>query len=102
VISRSKAQTAGPIDVEETHLGAAAFVAVANDHDRVFRHQHLVVPRVAWINVGTERINRRDGFQRAIANRHREQAAAAQDHEVVPVQFDDAAFVDSGVLRVGD
>ena len=43
-----------------------------------------------------------DRLQLLVANLDGEQPPAPQDDQVVAVQLDDAAFVDAGVLHVGD
>jgi hypothetical protein len=50
-------QATGRVDVEEADLRAAALVAVADDGDGVAGDQHLVIPRVARIDVGAEGID---------------------------------------------
>jgi hypothetical protein len=54
----------------------------------------------ARIDVGAESVHRRHRPQ--AADLDREEPAAPQDHEVLAMELDDAAFVDPGVLHVGD
>ena len=102
MISRSISEIARRVDSEQTDFRAAAFVAVADHGHCIFRDQHLVVPGVARIDLRAERIRHRNRLQCAAANRHREQAPAPQHDQMIAVQLDDIAFVNAGVLRVGD
>jgi len=89
-------------DVEDTDLGAAARVTVADDDDRAAGDQHFVVPRAAQINVLAPGIDRRHRSQLVVADPDEEQAPAPQDDQMFAVQFDDAALVHTGMLNVGD
>ena len=75
MIGRSIAEIAGAINIEQADFRPTAFVTVANHRYGIVRHEHLVVPGVSRIDIGTERVYCRDGFQRAVANGHREQPA---------------------------
>ena len=102
VIGRLVGELARARDLEQADLGAAARVAVADHDDGVAGDEHLVVPRAARIDVSAERVGGGHRPQVAVADPHREEPPAPQDHEVVAVHLDDPAFVDAGVLDVGD
>jgi hypothetical protein len=95
-------QPAAAGDLEQADLGAAARVAVADHGDGVAGKQHLVVPRAARVHLGAERVGRRHRLERAAGDADREETPAPQHDEVLAVQLDDSAFVDAGVLDVGD
>jgi hypothetical protein len=100
VVGGAIAQLARTREIEQRELGAAARVAVADHHHGVLPDQHLVVPGAARVDVGAERVDR--GNRLETADFEREEPAAAQDHQMLAVQLDDAALVDAGVLDVGD
>src|SRR5690606_16698193 len=102
MISRTVRQRTGAIYVEKIYLGSAAAVAVADDDDRVARHEHFVIPIVARIYSRSKRIYRRDRRKRIVADLFRKEPPAAKNNEVFAVQLYNAAFVNSGVLRVRD
>ena len=87
---------------EEADFGATAGVAVADDDDIAARDQQLVVPGAARVAARGIGIQHRHGLQLVAAHTHREQAAAAQHHQMIAGTFDDAAFVNPGGLHVGD
>src|SRR6185312_4921490 len=102
MIGRTVGDVAVGIDLEEADFSAAAFVTVANDRDSVFRYEHLVVPGIVRIDVWPKGINRRNWTQRAITDCDREQPPASQNYELIAMHLHDAAFIDAGVLDVGD
>ena len=55
---------------------------------------------MARIDIRAERVEHRARAKIRPADRDREQAAAAQDDEMIAVHFDDATFVDAGVLDI--
>jgi hypothetical protein len=52
------------------------------------------------VDLRCECVDRGDRLQVAVADAHREEPPAPQDHEVLAVQLDDSAFVDACVLHV--
>src|SRR2546423_3635236 len=102
MICRSITKVADAINIEESDFSAAALIAVTDDDDGVFGHEHLVIPGVARIDVRAKRIDGRNGFEQSIADGDSEETAAPQYHQMIAVKFDDAAFIDAGVLRVRD
>jgi hypothetical protein len=60
---------------------------------------YQVPRRVRSRRIGVDRRHRR---QPLAVDRHREQPPAPQDHQMIAVHLDDAAFVDAGMLHVGD
>src|SRR5258708_38886050 len=102
MISRSVSELAGAVYSEQADFRPAAFVAVSDHRDRVFRDEHLVVPGVTRIDLGPEGIRHRDRLQRAAANRDGEQSAASEHDQIIAMQLYDVAFIKAGVLSVGD
>ncbi|KFB67938.1 MAG: hypothetical protein CAPSK01_002527 [Candidatus Accumulibacter vicinus] len=102
MIGRAIGELPSARNVEDADLGATARVTVADDDDRVAGNQHLVVPGATWIDIAAESVDGGDGAQILRADADREQAATAQDHQVVAVQLDDATFIDTCMLDVGD
>ena len=90
------------MDGKAPDFGAAAHVTIADHRHRIGRDEHLVVPGGIRIDVRAECVNRRERFQSTITNRDGEQAAAAQNHQMIAMKFDDAAFVHAGMLGICD
>ncbi|KFB72479.1 MAG: hypothetical protein AW09_002336 [Candidatus Accumulibacter phosphatis] len=102
MIGRPIGELSSARNVEDADFGATTRVTVADDDDRVAGNQHLVVPGATWIDIAAESVDGGDGPQLLRADADREQAATAQNHQVVAVQLDDATFIDTHVLDVGD
>ena len=102
VIGRAVDDPAVGAQLEEADLGAAARVAVADHDHRRAGDQQLVVPGTRRVAAGCVGVDGGHGLERAGADAHREQPAAAQDHQVVAGALDDAALIDAGGLHVGD
>ena len=57
VIGRSVSKIARAIDIEQSDFRPSAFIAVTDDDDGVFRDEHLVVPRVARVDIRSKCID---------------------------------------------
>jgi hypothetical protein len=101
VIGRPIGQLPRARNVEHADFGAATRVAVTDDDDGVVGNQHLVVPRTAGVHVAPVGVKRRNRSQLVVTDADGEQTSATQDHQMLPVHLDDAAFVDAGVLHIG-
>ena len=102
MIGRSIAELTRRINLEQADFRAAAIIAVANDCDCVLGDQHLVIPGRTRINVGRKRIHAGDRLQRSVIDGDGEQPATAQDHQVIAMHLDYAAFVNARMLHVGN
>ena len=89
-------------DLEQSDLGPAARIAVADDGDRVPRDEHLVVPRAGGVDIRAKCFGRRHGLECAAGDVDGEEASPPQDDEVLAVQLDDSALVHARVLDIGD
>lgn len=100
MISRAVLELPVTVHAEQTDLGAATVVAVA-DHDNVVpRDEQLVVPGTGRIDARAERVVGRHRLETNVSDVHGEQAAAPKNYQVIAVHLHDAAFVDAGVLDV--
>src|SRR5215510_1209531 len=102
MVGRTISKLAGRINLEQSYLRTASCVAIADYDDRVFGDQHFVVPGGAGVYIRSEGINAGDWDQGAIIDRNREQATATQNNQMIAMQLDDRAFVNTGMLHVGD
>src|SRR6266851_3933108 len=102
MVSRAVTEISVVVDIEQSDFGAAPLITVTNHRNGIFRHQHLVVPGIARIDVRSKGVNSGNWFQRVTANGHCEQAASAKHDQMIAMQLDDAAFIYAGVLNVGD
>src|SRR5215470_8062795 len=102
MIGRAISKLARRIDLEQADFCATSCVAIADYDDCVFRNQHLVVPGGCRVDIRAKSINAGDWSQSAIIDCNGEEAAATQNNQVIAMQLDDGAFINAGMLHIGD